>query len=784
MRLKFRTKLTIFIGAILVAIQLVNSVSVYTSSRKIAIEQGRKQVGFAGNILNRQIDDLTAQLADGARAVTLDYSFREAIALGDTPTQRSVILNLEDRINADRVILISLEDDVIFDTGRREFQESRFPFPAMLLEAEEEGRSVAIATLDDTLYRLVIVPVLAPEPIAWIAIGLEINDALAQRLRLRAPIPLDVSFAFRSENKWRLAATSLGRAERVLLDGALERVAEATSPEFEDLADTAYIVFAAPVKSGDEYADVALLLQYSVQEAISRTYPLLISMSALLFGGLGLALLGGLMLARGVSRPLGELVNVAERIGEGDYDNQIDLKGNDEFSALSATFNDMMLSIREREEQISHQARYDSLTGLLNRREFVRNLVERLEGSPSETCAVIVIGVVRLAETNSTLGYEAGDSMILEISRRLSVAIGKDDILGRLGGDTFGMLVDGASRAEMEKITARLEGQFEEPIPILDFELAVDLRFGISFHDVDENGEQLIHQAEVAEFKARDGGRHWYIFDPENDVVDPEQLLLIGEMRSALLENQFELFYQPKIDLLTETIIAVEALIRWPHPERGMVPPDRFIPLAEQTGDVRMLTQWVIKRALRDGAALCQRGWDIQVAVNLSALDLSNRNLPTQIANELSIANLPSNLLVLEITENSLMAEPSVAKSLMKTLNDTGVSLSIDDYGTGYSSLAYLKDLPIAEIKIDQTFVRELATNSGDELIVSSTVDLGHNLGLKVTAEGIEDEVAFQRLQKMGCDVGQGYFIARPMPIEDLEKFLKAANKVRQYASG
>jgi EAL domain-containing protein (putative c-di-GMP-specific phosphodiesterase class I) len=175
---------------------------------------------------------------------------------------------------------------------------------------------------------------------------------------------------------------------------------------------------------------------------------------------------------------------------------------------------------------------------------------------------------------------------------------------------------------------------------------------------------------------------------------------------------------------------------------------------------------------------------DIQIAVNLSALDLSNRNLPAQITNELSLANLSSKLLVLEITENSLMAEPSVAKSLKKTLNDTGVSLSIDDYGTGYSSLAYLKDLPILEIKIDQTFVRELATNSEDALIVSSTVDLGHNLGLKVTAEGIEDEVAFQRLQKMGCDVGQGYFIARPMPLEDLEKFLKAANKVRQYASG
>ena len=784
MRLKFRTKLTIFIGAILVAIQLVNTISVYTSTRQNALEQGRSQLTFARNILNRQIDDLTTQLAEGARVVTLDFGFREAIAVGDAATQRSVIRNLKDRIAADRVMLISLEDEILYDTEENSIDRA-FPFLGMLEAADEEGRAVAIASIGDTLYRLVIVPVLAPEPIAWIGIGLEISDALASRLRMQAPIPMDLSFAFDTGTGWRLAASTLTNRDREDLALAAGRLANAVDPDIVDLAGTNYIVLASPVEAANDNTAVAVFLQYSAEEAISRTYPLLISMIALLVGGLGFALVGGVMMARGVSRPLSQLVNAAERVGKGVYDNAIDLKGNDEFGTLSSTFNDMMDGIRAREEKISYQARYDSLTGLLNRSEFIAALADRLSRhTETSRTAVVVLGVARLPETNSTLGYDVGDRLIVEIADRLTKAVGSDDLVARLGGDTFGLIFNREAGEDVNAIVARLESEFEHPIPIQDFVLAADLKFGITYHEgADGDAEQLMHQAEVAEFKTHGNGYNWHVFDPERDEVNPEQLLLITEMRRALTEYQFEMYYQPKVNLRSEEIFAVEALIRWNHPERGTISPGRFIPLAEQTGDVRQITQWSMGQVLRDAALLRERNLDIQFALNLSALDLGNRDLPEQVANSLAEAKLLPDALILEITESSLMSEPAVARSCLAKLDEMGIALSVDDYGTGYSSLAYLKELPVSEIKIDQAFVRDMATNPEDELIVRSTIDLGHNLGLKVTAEGIEDAESYQRLQRMSCDVGQGYFIAKPMPLEDLIRLLEGSRSTPDTAS-
>ena len=653
-----------------------------------------------------------------------------------------------------------------------------FPFEDMIETADEEGQATAIASVDDTLYQLVIVPVLAPEPIAWIGIGLEINDTLARRLRTQAPIPLDISFALNSKNLWHLTASTLKDDSRAALANSAAALTATEEPDMVSLAGTAYIVLASPVKVANENAKVALLMQYSAEEAISQTYPLLISMIILLVGGLGFALVGGVLMARGVSRPLSQLVDAVERVGKGDYEKAIDLKGNDEFGTLSSTFNDMMVGIRAREEKISYQARYDSLTGLLNRTEFVKELTKYLArhaGDDTQT-AVVVLGVERLAETNSTLGYETGDELIIEIARRLSSQAGHGDLLAKLSGDTFGLVFRGSAVADTQTIVSRLEADFEHPIPVRDFVLAADLKFGLTFHaGVDGDAEQLIHQAEVAEFKTHGGGQNWHIFDPEHDEVNPDQLLLITEMRHALTDHQFEMFYQPKIDLRSEEIFAVEALIRWQHPERGMISPGLFIPLAEQTGDVGQITQWALNRALRDAKTIHEDSLPLQVAINLSALDLGNRALPDQVAAALTEAGLSSDSLILEITESGLMSDPAIARETLMKLDEMGIALSVDDYGTGYSSLAYLKELPVSEIKIDQAFVKDMATDPEDELIVRSTVDLGHNLGLKVTAEGIEDEQSFQLLQRMGCDVGQGYHIAKPMPLSDLVDFLKNA---------
>lgn len=458
MRLRFRTKLALLIGAILVAIQVVDFISVYTSTRQNALNQGRDQLTFALNSLNRQLDDLTTQLAKGAQVVTLDFSFREAIAVDDVATQRSVILNLQDRISADRVILISLEEDIVVDTERSNLGERLFPFPAMLEAAEEDGRAAAIVSIDETLYRFVIVPILAPQPIAWIGIGLEINDALATRLRKMAPIPLEISFASRSNGMPNLAATTHINAKRLAFTDAIDDLSKVVAPSFADMGDETYIVVASPIKTADENSNVTVFLQYSVQDVLSQTYPLLLSLIALLVGGLVLALVGGFIMARGVSRPLNELVAAANRVGKGDYQTAIDLKGNDEFGALSGTFNSMMQGIREREEQISYQARHDTVTGFLNRTAFVEALEKRLEtGMENRNIAVAVVGVERLQEINSTLGYDTGDSLIVALSKRLSDVIDPGDVVARLEGDKFGLIFDGRTRTDSNAILALVD---------------------------------------------------------------------------------------------------------------------------------------------------------------------------------------------------------------------------------------------------------------------------------------------------------------------------------------
>jgi EAL domain-containing protein (putative c-di-GMP-specific phosphodiesterase class I) len=250
---------------------------------------------------------------------------------------------------------------------------------------------------------------------------------------------------------------------------------------------------------------------------------------------------------------------------------------------------------------------------------------------------------------------------------------------------------------------------------------------------------------------------------------------MMGELRSGLDRGEFRLYYQPKIDIATEKVTAAEALIRWIHPVRGFMPPDSFIPLAEQTGNIQKLTSWALDTAISQVAVWKKQGIDIKVAINLSARDLSNRHLPNEVETLMAKHGATINQLILEITESAVMEDPKQTMEVLSALNKMGATLSIDDYGTGYSSMSYLKSLPVQEIKIDKSFVMKLASNNGDEILVKSTIDLGHNLGLKVTAEGVEDRASLDILKSYGCETGQGYHISKPVPAPDFEKFYRTS---------
>ena len=324
----------------------------------------------------------------------------------------------------------------------------------------------------------------------------------------------------------------------------------------------------------------------------------------------------------------------------------------------------------------------------------------------------------------------------------------------------------------VDLVVERILGLFEKAVSVAGFNIDVTATLGEArYPEHGATARTLMQHADTAIYEAKNLGRPYAVYDPQLDPHRPERLSMMGELREGLDNGQFTFFFQPKVDLSTETVTTVEALIRWNHPERGFMAPDLFIPLAEQTGNIRKLTAWALGAAVKQSRVWSDKGINVKIAVNLSAHDLGNRQLPAELTALLSAYDVSPGRLILEITESAIMEDPLHAQEILRTLSGMGLTLSIDDYGIGHSSLAYLKSLPVQEIKIDKSFVLKLADSRGDQILVKSTIELGHNLGLRVTAEGIEDRASLEILRALGGDTGQGYFVSRPVSAEDFEVF-------------
>jgi len=323
-------------------------------------------------------------------------------------------------------------------------------------------------------------------------------------------------------------------------------------------------------------------------------------------------------------------------------------------------------------------------------------------------------------------------------------------------------------------VAAKLQAAFDEPFMLDDLALEVEASIGIALYP--EHGsdfDELLQRADIAMYAAKDTHAGFVLFDPKQDQHSPRRLALLGELRRAIDRGQLVLHYQPKIDTHTNRVLGVEALVRWQHPEHGLIPPGDFIPLAERTGLIGPLTHYVLDAALQQCRDWRQGGHELPVAVNVSARRLLDLDFPDEVAGLLTHWRVPARLLVVEITESTIMADPTHAIQILGRLNEMGVQLSVDDFGTGYSSMAYLKTLPVHELKVDRSFVAQMTSDSRDAVIVHSTIDLGRNLGLRVVAEGVEDSLTLQHLDLLGCHAAQGYHISRPVPAEDLITWLQ-----------
>jgi diguanylate cyclase (GGDEF)-like protein/PAS domain S-box-containing protein len=459
---------------------------------------------------------------------------------------------------------------------------------------------------------------------------------------------------------------------------------------------------------------------------------------------------------------------------DGDVDVEM-MVGDVDFAGEPARFA-IITDISERklaEERLEYQASHDSLTDLPNR-AFLRSQVERMAASArtdnARPFAFLLLDLDRFKEINDSLGHRCGDLVLQHLSPRLRACIRRSDTVARLGGDEFAILLPGASAKEATLVAEKIETALRAPILVDGHSLTVEASIGMSLYPGNgHDWDTLIQRADIAMYGAKHARCGHLLFSEDRSQDPLDRLELAQELRAAIERSELELHYQPKIDLVTMCVHGVEALIRWQHPRKGFVPATHIIALAEHAGLMKSLGQWVFSTAAEQSTDWCRMGIDLEIAINLAAQNLQDPELMSAVFERVGNRDKSRLRLMLEITESAMLQDPEGSRLNLDRLHDLGVKISIDDFGTGYSSLSYLKELPVDEVKIDQSFVQNMAGSPRDSCIVRTVIELGHNLGLRVVAEGVEDASVLGILSQLRCDVAQGYYLSHPLPRHNLE---------------
>jgi len=425
---------------------------------------------------------------------------------------------------------------------------------------------------------------------------------------------------------------------------------------------------------------------------------------------------------------------------------------------------------------LRHQAMHDSLTDLPNRMMLFDRLEQAIDRAREQrtVVALLVMDLDRFKEVNDTFGHHFGDVLLRQVAFRLRNQLGVNDTVARLGGDEFAIVLPDAADANGAATSARnILNTLQQPFVVEAQVLEVGASIGIALYPLHgTDARMLLRRADVAMYAAKQGQGGYAFHREDHEPRSAESLSLVVEMRHAIERNEFELYYQPKLHLRSGLVTRAEVLIRWNHPQRGLLPPSVFIPIAERTGLIRPMTDWLLDRAMQQCRAWQDEGVPLHVAVNISAKSLLEQTLPSKVNAVLTKWGVDPRFLKIEITESSIMADPAHALAILSMLQSMGVRLSVDDFGTGYSSLTHLRELPIDEIKIDKSFVSGMNGSDADAAIVRTVIDLAHNLGKQVCAEGVEDEATWARLREMGCDLAQGYWISKPLSAREMLQWL------------
>jgi diguanylate cyclase (GGDEF)-like protein len=766
---KLQTRIVAVYLGLLLVVQAASYWFIQDSIDRNARASIRTELSTGERVFLRLLSQNNANLDQATRVLSSDYGFRSAVATGDQATMQSALVNNSERI----VASVAVFTDAQFQLKASTRPNARHFVDAVQRYARQSeaggAQQYQVEVIDGQPYQIVAVPVRAPAIIGWVGMGFQIDRKLLQDMSTLSG--LEVALMLRQpDGDWKVSVATMEPPYWSAITNAWEKPNNTgdTLGVAMRVAGAEYSAHPVTLPGASGQPPLTALLMRSVDQALAPYQQL--KFTLLLLTGVGVVVfaIGSLLTARRITTPLRVLSTSARRLERGDYGAEVRASFKGEIGELAQSFETMRQAIQAREGEIRRLAYQDALTDLPNREQFRHDLRQAIAKANEDgiPCAVLLLDMDRFKHVNDVLGHRFGDRLLRAVAERLrNDALQDKDVLARLSGDEFAILLQATDAKAAYPVAQRILAAFERPITLDDH--TVDLGAGIGVASSPEHGvdaDTLLSRAEVAMYAAKQQQSGTVTYHPGLDSNSEESLTMLSELRTAVDQQQLRLFLQPKVNLRTGEVLGAEALVRWEHPTRGLVPPMRFIPFAEQTGFVRVLTMWMIEQVAQMSQTLSTQGMRMKLAVNLSTRDLMDQDLPTKLEKVLAAHAIDPSLLVLEITESAIMDDPQRALQTLNRLHAMGLKLSIDDFGTGYSSLAYLKRLPVDELKIDKSFVMNMESDLQDAKIVHSTVDLAHNLGLTVVAEGVESAKSWKLLASLSCDEVQGYFIAKPMP--------------------
>ncbi|MEL7981601.1 EAL domain-containing protein [Vreelandella titanicae] len=766
--MRFRTRLMLVLLTVVIVSQLATGVAFLRATQNDVIAKGSQRLEVGANVLEQLLDARGEQLANNVAILADDFGFKSAVSTQDTDTLYSVLANHGDRAKADIVLLSGLDGRILASSHHA--QNSPMPFPQLFDRASQEGEAVSVVIAEGQPYEFALLPVRAPNLIGWVGMGFLINEAVTEEIN--ALTGLDISVVnYRDNGEISYLASS--HPEQLALELMSGRDDELIEGEYalqsQMTPDAEYLTYASQLYSDDVNQTYALL-QLSRNELLGAYR----SLQWQLLGIIALILLFTVLIAmwsaRSMSKPLMELAKAAQRIGRGERFTELPIGSErSETGLLASTLIAMQEGIAQREATLHHQSRHDLLTDLPNRistQEDISLLIKR-----GEPFTLLRLAINNFRDINDTFGYALGDHVLVTLAKRLQHFDGSESTAYRLDGDELLLLVK-QSRSDFAWRT-RLFTTLHHPIDLDKFPITPSLSAGeTNYPDHGDSPQLLLRRADIALDMARRHRHAHQRYLEGQDEHHLRQLTLIRDLQDAVGNGELWMAYQPKVNTRNGRVDQCEALMRWRHPSLGFVPPDEFISLAERSGSISMLSHWMLANVCAQLHAWQQHGYHLSVAVNLSASDVVDRQLAAYLASLLERYRLAPARLSIEVTESAVMQDVDAAMATLMELNQLGLRIAIDDYGTGYSSLAQIKRLPVDELKIDKSFVLAIDSQKDDLTIVSSTIEMGHSLGLRLVAEGVENRASAELLSKLGCDFLQGYWIAKPMPADELPAWL------------